>query len=448
MYPQYCKTQRSGFTLVEVLVSTVLIVAIMVLLLGTVDQTQRLWARSRAKATQFQSARAAFEVISRRLSQATLNTYWRASDLDVNTNQAHLLFRRQSELQFISGPMDRILDAKKIVPNLNGGNSKIAENYPTHGVFFSVPLGSTEFLVKEDEEYLRKFRELDSMMVACGYFIEFGDDPNVPVFLRDLQPKLPPRYRYRLMEMTVPAEKFNVFYRPPATKASPTRDDKRISDPRIIDEDENFYDGFTQTNRQLASKASFGRPYWMLEAFSRVSLSAAESTEGEYRFKHARPLAENIVAMIILPKLAVKDRVRPGSRPPVPDPDALELAPQYGFDSWRVLGGKVDTHKVLQIQLDNRSRDNLLPPTVQVTLVAIDELSAARMNLGEESEKPKWLDGLFRRATSEKEVVRDLQLLEKAIRDDPDHPNINYRIFTTDVVIRGSKWSRDPGLQF
>src|SRR5688500_2503792 len=174
MYPQHCARRRtSGFTLVEVLVSTVLIVAIMVLLLGTVDQTQRLWARSRAKATQFQSARAAFEVISRRLSQATLNTYWRASDLDVNTNEAHLLFRRQSELQFLSGPMERILDAKKIVPNLNGGNSQIAENYPTHGVFFSVPLGSTEYLEKEGEEYLRKFRELDSMLVACGYFIEF-----------------------------------------------------------------------------------------------------------------------------------------------------------------------------------------------------------------------------------------------------------------------------------
>lgn len=428
------RAKRRAFTLVEVLVSSVLIVAIMVLLLGTVDQTQRLWSRSRSKATQFQSARAAFEVMSRRLSQATLNTYWRANDSDPDQNKASLLFRRQSELQFLSGPMDRLLDAKTTIPELNGPTDKIRENYPTHGVFFSVPLGATEFV---DTAQLREFRGLDSLLVACGYFIEFGDDPNTPDFLRQLQPKLEPRLRYRLMEMTVPAEKFNIYARP--------KDDNRISDPRMFDESENFYDGFIETNRQLRSKASFARPLWMREALSRVSVSSPAN--GQNRFKYARVMAENVVAMIVLPKLAVKDRAKVGSRPPLPDPDSLELAPEYGFDSARVLGGGVVQDPLLKIKVDNRTRDHLLPPIVQLTLVAIDAPSADRMNLTQDGDKPGWTNGLFRQARSEKQVTADLERLEKAIREDPDYRNVNYRVFTTDVIIRGSKWSRDPDIQ-
>jgi len=427
---------QRGFTLVEVLVSTVLIVAIMVLLLSTVDQTQRLWTRARSKATQFQSARAAFEVMSRRLSQATLNTYWRANDADAAQNRANFLFRRQSELQFLSGPMERILDAKTTVRDLNGPSDKIRDNYPTHGVFFSVPLGSTEFLDTDIKEPTAEFRNLDSLLVACGYFIEFGDDPNVPSFLRSLQPKIPPRERYRLLEMTVPAEKFNVYSRP--------IDDNRISDPRIFDEDQGFYDGFVETNRQLRSRATFTRPLWMREALTRVPVADVEG--GQNRFRYARVLAENVVAMIVLPKLAVKDRVVPNSRPPKLDPAALELAPEYGFDSWRVLAGKAETDATLKVKLDNRSRDHLLPPTVQLTLVAIDEQSAQRMALTEEGDKPRWTNGLFRRANTEIQVIDDLQAFEKAIREDQEYRNINYRVFSTDVVIRGSKWSRDPGL--
>lgn len=426
--------RRAAFTLVEVLVSTVLIVAIMMLLLGTVDQTQRLWARSRGKATQFQSARAAFEVMSRRLSQATLNTYWRANDADVAQNRSNLLFRRHSELQFLCGPIESILRGKTTVPNLNGVGGKIEENYPTHGVFFTVPLGATEYLDRNPGGPLRQFRSLDSMLSAAGYFIEFGDDPDVPAFVRELQPKMPPRYRYRLMEMTVPGEKFNIYQR--------LTDDNKISDPRIFDEDKNYYDGLTATDRQLKARTSFVRPYWMLEALRRIPVS--DAGEAQQRFQYARVLAENVVALIILPKLAIKDRIRIGSNPPQPDPDALELAPDYAFDSWRVITGQEEKDTILEADLDNRTRDNLLPPTVQVTMVAIDEPSAQRMNLTLDEDKPKWLDGLFNDAISEKVVLEDLAKFEKAIRDDPQHRNVNYRIFTTDVVIRGSKWSRDP----
>ena len=82
-----------GFTLVELMVSTGLIALLMLLLLGTVDQTQNVWKRTTAKVAQFQASRAAFEAMNRRLSQATLNTYYRATDTQSGNAKAELLFR-------------------------------------------------------------------------------------------------------------------------------------------------------------------------------------------------------------------------------------------------------------------------------------------------------------------------------------------------------------------
>lgn len=42
------------------------------------------------------------------------------------------------------------------------------------------------------------------------------------------------------------------------------------------------------------------------------------------------------------------------------------------------------------------------------------------------------------------EFDQDLKDMTEDFRKDTEFPNVNFRIFTTDVVIRGSKWSRDP----
>jgi uncharacterized protein (TIGR02599 family) len=122
------------------------------------------------------------------------------------------------------------------------------------------------------------------------------------------------------------------------------------------------------------------------------------------------------------------------------------LAPDYIYDSWRVLDGKTEPDPNRSgIFLDNRVRDNLLPPIVQVTMVAIDEASASRLALNM-SGKPDWLNkpsSLFQRANTEDTVLQDIAELEKRLRGYNSAGRIAYRIFSTDVVIRGSKWSRD-----
>ncbi len=427
--PSLSTPSRSGFTLVEVLVSTVLVVAIMVLLLSTVDQTQRIWQRTRAKTTQFQAARAAFETVSRRVSQATLNTYYRPHEGNIVNEQADFRFRRQSELQFISGPMVHFLKGASPIKNVN---DPIDENYPTHALFFHAPLGYTE-LTQSATSPVLQFRNLDSTLTACGYFIEFGDDISIPSFLREMKQPPPPRYRYRLMEMAVPTERFTIYQR--------FKDNDRLSDPRVFDERAtnalaSYYDGMVDANRKPIP--NWSRPYWMKEALKRTLVP--NSSPETYRFQYARPLAENIVALIVLPKLAVKDRK--------PNAETLELAPYYEFDTWRVLSGKTEKSPIVTTEdVDNRARDNLLPPIVQLTMVAIDEQSAVRMDL-KLTDKPNWTRDLFPRGTTKADKITEfnnsMNLLEKALREDKKNPNINYRIFTTDVVLRGSKWSRDP----
>jgi uncharacterized protein (TIGR02599 family) len=423
-----CRRRSSGFTLVEIMVSTALVVAIMILMLGVVNQTQRLTERSRSKTTQFQSARNAFDSMARRLSQATLNTYWRAQELTIGAEKADYLFRRNSELQFISAPTTRIFTGTPQIANLN---EPLEENYPTHCMFFGAPIGFTERVVT-GQNYMQ-FRNLNSMLSAIGYFIEFGDDLDRPDFLRTLQPPYPARLRYRLMEMIVPGEKFNIYYRPKNDDA------EYYADPRIFDESGNYYQGLVNVGRRPIDP--FIRPYWMKEALKRVSV------EGQHRFAYARPMAENVIALIILPKVAEKDRRDPNTSPPSPNVNALELAPSYEFDSWRVLSGGSEPDPSEKpktgVVFDNRTRDNLLPPIVQLTMIAIDEPSAIRMNLGLTG-KPNWTSKYFQKAERVEQYEDDISNLEKDIKKDPKYSNVNYRIFTTDVIIRGSKWSRDP----
>lgn len=107
--PRLTLPKNQGFTLVEMMVTMVLIIALLYFLITTVSQTQAVMTRTTEKVAQFQSARSGFEAMTRRLSQATLNTYWRAHDNDITTATTAFKFRRQSELHFISGPTKRFL---------------------------------------------------------------------------------------------------------------------------------------------------------------------------------------------------------------------------------------------------------------------------------------------------------------------------------------------------
>lgn len=185
------------------------------------------------------------------------------------------------------------------------------------------------------------------MLNALGYFIRYGDDvANRPPNVSPTTPA--PRTRHRLMQYFQPTENLDVY-----------RD---------------------------GSGNSWFQPDLMTSAHN---------------------LAENVVALVILPKL----------------PDAQGkpvdfLAPGYEYNSrtnWTTVTQPVQMHQ--------------LPPIVRVVMVAIDERSAQRDNsLGAS------FQSLFQNPDN---FAADLATVETTLQN----AHANYRIFQTDVPLRAAKWS-------
>ena len=454
--------KNSAFTLIEVMVSSALIVVIMGFLMYTMDQTQRTMRGADSRVGQFQTARVAFEAMTRNLSQATVNTYW---DLDFGVKDGKVQpsgYRRNSDLHFVSGlaASQKILNSSEIID-------------PTHAVFFQAPLGvsyqddHTEITAsgyspvddnvdpsQADDPSAspkRKYRFLNGLMNVCGYYIHWGPDPRVPTFLKqDLaSDKINRRYRYRLTEVTQPTETVTVFNNPWYTR-------HKIPDPKTKIE---------KTFNATPNDGARSRIYENATDWIKVAIGKLQPTLGP-TVNYSRPLADNIVAMIVLPKLPESDR-KNGDRTRLND-----LTTNYEYDSrpQKVYNASFDDANpsfrkgTAQIEtlLSDQDPDReftqyaQLPPILQVTLVAIDEDSGAKLesSLGTPENGPPihWANGLFKTITKVSDFTDDLgdpadpgtdSLLGRLSGRDRSLrlPKMNYRIFTTDVVMRAAKWS-------
>ncbi len=181
--PHQQHSRDSGFTLVELLVSTVVLSILLVVIASALDSIQRTWRRSKEKVDQFREARVAFEAITRQLSQATLNTYWDYHFAETGSNvppaDSHTppaAYVRQSELQFVCGPAEEILDEA-------GGGS-----FSGHALFFQAALGHSA-----------THRGLASLLNGRGFYVQWGDNTRArPAFLP--ASVSPAQRRFRLME--------------------------------------------------------------------------------------------------------------------------------------------------------------------------------------------------------------------------------------------------------
>lgn len=229
----------------------------------------------------------------------------------------------------------------------------------THAVFFQAPLG---FSLEDDNQ------AFTSLLNSWGYFIELKDDRDlVPSFLTS--EGYFPRIRYRLMEFRPPAENMAVY------------------------------------SKDLKNNYSTD---W-------ISGEIGKSSDGGVKF--SRPIAENIVALIIEPKESKANS------------SANTLAPNYEYDSRR-------------FQKTNNDKDptkHQLPPLVDVTMVAVDENSIVRYEQVNGSINGLVPSGLFSSANS---YESDLRRLEEHLND----KNIDYRVFKETVAIRASKFSDSSNL--
>jgi uncharacterized protein (TIGR02599 family) len=206
LLPQVSRLSRSAaraFTLVEILVSLAVLAILLMISAEVIGTVQTTWTSTNARVSQFREARTAFDIITRNLSQATLNTYLdydnnylTSADPAAATSTAPSRYVRKSDLRFVCGP------AAELVPS--GGGAGIL---PGQAVFFQAPLG-----VAHDPT----FAGLDRLLCGRGYFVQFTSDEFFrPQFIASGNL----RFRYRLMEYSPPAEQ-NLIYSDPATKAA------------------------------------------------------------------------------------------------------------------------------------------------------------------------------------------------------------------------------------
>jgi len=224
--------------------------------------------------------------------------------------------------------------------------------------------------------------QLTDLLNSRGYYVQYGEDSAFkPSFLGS---ETTPRWRFRLMEFRPPTENLLVYLRALKTQ------------------------GVAGVG---ASKT--GLRSWFANQIG--------SEQDQYQV--SRPIADNIIAAFFLPKLPEND----------PRSDAITLAPDYVYDSreWQ--------HTNI---VDEERRDltkNLLPPLIEVTMVAVDEKSMVRyLQKNQKEVMPPFIPtGIFENFTNYDKFLDDLGVLKTSL----ESAGIEYRVFNQTIPMRGAGWS-------
>ena len=380
---------KAGFTLVELMVSTAIIALIMLVLVAMTNQTSQTWRSTTEKIEKFQSARDGFESMTRKLSQATLNVNWdyldknglvRSTNFTSNEfkNFIPATYGRVTDLRFVSGPMN----PTSLVPK---GLASDNVTRPGQGVFFQAPFG----LVNDKASY----GAMDNLLNTWGYFVEAGYDQTTPQFVANTVPQ---RWRTRLIEFMQPAEN--------------------------------------------------------MSAYNKSDFSYAWFQTGMANPLNRRVLAENILTLIILPKLSKMDE---DTRVKSQNVQASYLSPYYVYDSYPVDSSgnslTINPGATPGSEPGMINPKNQLPPVLSVTMIAVDERSAERLDDKYSKSPVLGIDLAAAKAGVDYSSLftsliknpfegpdGDLARYEKILQSE----KVTYRIFTSNVNIRGAKWSR------
>ncbi len=370
-----------AFTLVELMVSMTIIVLLMVMLVQMTNSTSQLWRRTTGKVEQFRAAREGFESMTRQLGQATLNTYWDYNDANNPTK-----FVRQSELRFASGP---IMTGTKPLNSSPSG----AQQWPFHGVFFFAPSGY-DIASKTTTDPLND-TSLSTLLNVCGYYVEFNTDhAYAPQFLQNV---ITDRYRFRLMEMKAASRDVNIY------------------------------------SHTSSATSPVNLTYQQKDWFTPYMVNPGVGMRTSFAALPVRILAENVVALIILPRLSSQEelsRKTNGKKP---------LCPDYHYDTTYDRSNSAYPYSDPETNPTNQ-----LPPVVQVVMVAIDEPSALRWAAINGTTMPSLgSSDLFADSTKLFDLngnpdKGDLAVFEQYLTQQ----KLTYRVFSSAVAIKAAKWSR------
>ncbi len=311
---------RGGFSLIEMVISATILAVLLVVVLEMTTQISSVWHRSTGRITAYQNARAAFDTLTRTLSQATLHTYLDYTDSAGQardpSNPADFVpnrFTRVSELHFVSGPTNDLVAGASPVLN------------PGHSVFFTAPLG------RSDDNDLQA---LDRTLNALGFYVRYGNVGGSGLLPDWMESRFGNgENRFQLLQFVHPAEDHGVY---------------------------------------LSTSASGYDRNW----FSNVFSASAPEIRGAV-------LAENVLALVLRPRLAPRDEravATPLGTTYSDDTSGSLLCPNYAYDSrsWEdgYPAGASSVSGTNRIELMR----NQLPPIVDVVLVCADPQSLQRFD--------------------------------------------------------------------
>jgi len=368
---------KAGFTIIELMVATVIFAIIMVVLLQIIGGIGEIWKSGYGKISAFQSARSAFGTINRTLARATLNTYNDYVDasgayrtIANRSTFAPVRFRRASELHFLCGPTAQLLPGAN--PQDNPGDS----------IFFQAPLGDTN----ENE-----LTSLNRALNSTGFYLQYGvpDDSLVPEWLR---PLFHSNKRFLLVQVVEPTENLSI------------------------------YESTRKPNYNLDWIDAFRTP----------------PTSGQPRI---RVLAEDIPLLLFRPRLSPESESALSAKwGRTYDENSIGavLAPNYQYDSRVWQAGYPSGQRVLEVSPLERVElmRNQVPPIVDVVMVSVDRRSLARFEQtsGVPPQELKVPPGLF---TDASKMEEDLEVYGRQLSE----AGIRFRIFQTSVEIQGANWS-------
>ncbi len=346
------------------LVAATILLLIMAILVAMISQTSAIWKNSTAKIEAFQDARAAYQTLTMRLSQATLNTYLdyynsamqprTPSNSNAGTSFVPYYYARNSDLHFVIDQAATLVPA--IVPT--PANSQI---HPGQAVFFQAPLGFTLTTAS--------YGGMPNALNACGYYVEFNSDQNIaqhgiPTFLAGVT-TVQARWRYRLMEFYQSTESLSIYSLPNAGTSA---------------QYDQWFTNFLPTTASYQATTSL---------------------------RTLHPLAENVIVFVAL-SLS----------------QGAPILTNYTYDS---RSGTILT-----------ATHHQLPPLLRVVMIAIDEPSARRLNPNGLTTPPAVITTAL---TNRFQTAANLDADITAITSQLIQAKIIYRIFDTNVAIRGAKWS-------
>jgi len=325
------KGLSGAFTLIEAMISMVIVIAILLSILEVVSSVEHSWKVEANNS--FAEAQEAFSVLTQNLASATLESYQDFAD-------GNGTFHTSSTATFVPDHLARRSDLAFICGPTSGPNGLLASSGRITsgcGVFFAMPQGYTE---------TEKNSGMEHLLNAMGYFIEFGSNSDAPAFL----PSTVQRWRWRLKEVRQSSESLQIF--------------------------------------NLTSSDT-----WIRELISSQTTTPA--------------LADNIIALVILPERAAND-------------SGAILASDFRYDS-RDTANPLTRHQ--------------LPPRLRVAFVAIDETSAQILAAQNGSNPPALVaSSLFQSAT---QLDADLAALDSSLTSS----KIRHRLFQREILLNAAAWS-------